>query len=344
MTRSGLIAEAGLLVLSVIVNICSAANELYDTEHYITKYGINASRYRATTADGYKLALFRLRPAGEVLGVALLQHGNRETSADWLRHSSNLPSQLLTAGIEVWLANSRLSPESWPAGRNTSAEFWDFSFHEIGIYDLATTVDVALNISARQQIHVIGFSEGSTAALVLLSERPEYNGRVASLNLMAPAAYMARSKFKAIAQTAEIVRIFAPKYYETLHDNNYVRGSSRKQLEHYGQLIISGRFRQYNYGSQLNLKHYGSKLAPDYRLWQITIPVALHYGCLDVTVNPTDVEQLGKVLSKNTSVRFFRYDALDHQDFTARSEASKLVYPNIVNDIRSFNQSNQSVL
>ncbi|XP_055527845.1 lipase 1-like [Wyeomyia smithii] len=308
------------------------------TEDYITQYRINADRYRVTTVDGYRLTLFRLKPLVTVRAVALLQHGNRQTSADWLILNSNLPLQLLSNGVEVWLANSRLSSESsgHTSIKNTSAEFWNFSFHEIGYYDLASMVDAVLSISKQKRLHLIGYSEGSTAALILLAERPEYGAKVISLNLMAPAAFMGHSTYKPIAQTLTNVRLFAPWLYAQLHVNNYVNGSTRKQLEHYGQLILSGRFRQYDYGSRLNKQMYGSEQPPDYPLNRITTPTVLHYGDLDSVVHPMDVKQLGQELGRTTSVQVIGYETLQHTDFLSRKIAAQQVYPNIVKNVAKY--------
>lgn len=244
--------------------------------------------------------------------------------------------QLLEAGMEVWLGNSRASPES--AGHltfsNDSSQFWDFSFHEIGFYDLAAMIDAALEISQRKQLHLIAYSEGASAALTLLSERPEYNAKMTSVNLLAPAAFMANSQFKLVALLFNKFRFILPMSVDQiLINSNQLSKNSRKQLEHYQQLILSGQFRRFDHGPRRNMERYGSRDPPNYDLSKITRPVVLHYGGRDSTVHPKDVEHLSTQLPKETGVQLIEYDLLDHGDFSSRTEAASNVYPMVVEDI-----------
>lgn len=249
---------------------------------------------------------------------------------------NNLPMQLLSVGMEVWLGNSRASPESADHTEfsKNSAKYWDFSFHEIGYYDLAAITDAALQISQRKQIHMVAFSEGSTAALILLAQRPEYNDKITSLNLLAPAALMANSQFKLVALLFSTIQVLLPwKISPILSSSNLLTNNSRKELEHYQQLILSGRFRQYDYGQRENMQRYGTHEPPDYPLWRITRPVVLHYGGRDATVHPRDVEKLSTQFPRTSDVQLIEYDQLIHNDFLVRSEATSAVYPMVVESV-----------
>ncbi|XP_062558764.1 lipase 1-like [Armigeres subalbatus] len=345
----GTLNQLVLLLLLVLASIAIVAgravrridNSFSDrsrTEDYITQYEINTERYRVTTEDGYQLTVFRLLPQVPTRGVALIQHGIGQSSADWLALNRNLPMQLLEVGIEVWLGNSRASLES--AGHisysTSSSKYWDFSFHEIGIYDLASMIDAVLQITRRSQLHLIAYSEGSSAALTLLSERPEYNAKVTSLNLMAPAAFMANSQLKPIALLFDKIRVIFPGSIEQLlASNKELSRSSQKQYEHYQQLILTGHFRRFDYGPRRNNQRYGSREPPDYPLLRISRPVVLHYGGRDRTVNPKDVEYLSTRLSNRTGAKLVEYNILDHTDFTNRPEAAVYVYPMVVQNIVS---------
>jgi gastric triacylglycerol lipase len=46
-------------------------------------------------------------------------------------------------------------------------------------------------------------------------------------------------------------------------------GTSLKNLLHWVQISYSGRFEMYDYGEQMNLKVYGSKLPPEFDLSNI---------------------------------------------------------------------------
>ncbi|KDR15390.1 lipase 3-like [Zootermopsis nevadensis] len=68
-------------------------------------------------------------------------------------------------------------------------------------------------------------------------------------------------------------------------------GSSIKAWKHYGQLINSGSFRQYDHGL-VNLYKYGNLYPPDYNLDNINSSVSLVVGANDWLATPEDATQL----------------------------------------------------
>lgn len=71
---------------------------------------------------------------------------------------------------------------------NTSGpEYWDFSWHEIGVYDVPATIDYILEQTNHLKVAFIGDSQGAAVILVTLSELPEYNAKISIAHLMAPA-------------------------------------------------------------------------------------------------------------------------------------------------------------
>lgn len=69
-----------------------------------------------------------------------------------------------------------------------------FSFHEQGYYDLAASIDYALNTTGQRNLYLIGHSRGTTSSFVLLSTRPAYNEKVRLLINYAPVAYIKHAK------------------------------------------------------------------------------------------------------------------------------------------------------
>lgn len=59
-------------------------------------------------------------------------------------------------------------------------DFWKFSWHEMGVYDLPALIDFILARTGQEQLIYAGHSQGGTSLFVLLSERREYNKKISS--------------------------------------------------------------------------------------------------------------------------------------------------------------------
>jgi len=89
---------------------------------------------------------------------------------------------LVNKGYDVWLANARGSTNSQRHKTLKSSDnaFWDFSWHEIGYYDIPAEIDYILDHTGNKNLTFIGFSMGASAFLVSMSTRPEYNSKVST--------------------------------------------------------------------------------------------------------------------------------------------------------------------
>ena len=99
---------------------------------------------------------------------------------------------LADGGYDVWLGNSRGSLYS----RNhthlnvNSKEFWNFSFHEMGIIDIPAIIDYILATTKNESLFYIGHSQGCTIFYVLCSEMPKYNSKIKAHFSLAPAVFI----------------------------------------------------------------------------------------------------------------------------------------------------------
>jgi predicted alpha/beta hydrolase len=120
-------------------------------------------------------------------------HGLLATSSDFVitGPSIALAYYLSDAGYDVWMGNARGNKYSMQSKKfaTTSKEFWKFSWHEIGFYDLPAMIDYVLNFTKKKKTFYVGHSQGTTSLLVLLSSRPEYNEKIIQAHLMAVSAY-----------------------------------------------------------------------------------------------------------------------------------------------------------
>ena len=106
------------------------------------------------------------------------------------------PFIALKAGADVWLGNSRGSPASlnhftYDWERN-SDKYWDFTFTEMGKYDLPAVFDYITQMTGFQKIAYVGHSMGTTQMFVNLSLEEEYNlsSKTSLFVAMVPAVYL----------------------------------------------------------------------------------------------------------------------------------------------------------
>ena len=100
-------------------------------------------------------------------------------------------------GYDVWMGNFRgnrysrthRDKRNMDPDRNVR-QFWDFSFHEKGVYDVPATIDYILERTGHQDLLYVGHSMGTTAFFVMLSERPAYNLKVRAMSALAPVSFM----------------------------------------------------------------------------------------------------------------------------------------------------------
>lgn len=154
-----------------------------------------------TTEDGYILEMHRIphgvnprrpQPPNQDSRIPVIVfHGNAQSSADWVVNApveDALGFYLADSGYDVWLANQRGNDYSTRhvSLTSTSSKFWDFSVHEIGLFDLPAMIDYILEHTGHSRVHFVGFSLSNGAFLVMLAKKPEYNNKLGVAVLMAP--------------------------------------------------------------------------------------------------------------------------------------------------------------
>ncbi|KAH8369891.1 hypothetical protein KR093_001384 [Drosophila rubida] len=169
------------------------------TDERINSHGYPAETHEVETEDGYVLTLFRipyshkLRNQNERRPPVLLQHGLFSNSDCWLTSGpdNSLAYLLADAGYDVWLGNAR--GNIYSRANNyislNSPKFWHFDWHEIGTIDIPEMIDYIVAETNFKKVHFAGHSQGTTVYLVMLSERPEYNDKIATGHLLAPCAF-----------------------------------------------------------------------------------------------------------------------------------------------------------
>lgn len=164
-------------------------------------HGRSMESHIVKTEDGYFLTLHRVTAQNypSPNRTVLLHHGLLGSSTDWilLGPKNSLPYLLADTGYDVWIANAR--GNYYSRGHMSMTidfpEFWDFSFQEMGIYDLPAVIDYIRKVrDTNDSINFIGHSMGASALLVLLSSVPRYNEYLRLGILLAPLAFMENVK------------------------------------------------------------------------------------------------------------------------------------------------------
>ncbi|RVE50819.1 hypothetical protein evm_004568 [Chilo suppressalis] len=174
------------------------------------KYGYPFEEHSVTTEDGYIIKLHRI-PCGrnnETNNLTIfLMHGFVDSSDSWVLQGIDkaLAYILADRGFDVWMGNARGNKH---ALRHTSlntnqSEFWDFTWEEIGTYDLPAMIDYTLNVTEKENLYYIGYSQGTTSFYVMNSMKPEYNEKIKLMFALAPVAWMANVR-------SPLVKMFSP--------------------------------------------------------------------------------------------------------------------------------------
>lgn len=139
----------------------------------------------------------------------MLRTGLADSSQAFLRHRNedSTAFKLYENGWDTWLLNGRGNKYS---RRHTSlnctdSRFWDFSWHEMGIYDIPATIDYILKKTHQKKLAYVGVSQGTAVILVTLAELPQYNDKISIANLMAPAIIFEHMHGNFIPRSRELI-------------------------------------------------------------------------------------------------------------------------------------------
>ncbi|NXU42299.1 LIPM Lipase, partial [Drymodes brunneopygia] len=159
-------------------------------------HGYPSEQYEVMTEDGYFLTLNRIPHGKGDAGLSgpkspvLLVHGFCLDGGDWV---DNLPNNSLAfiladAGYDVWIGNNR--GNSWSRQHVNlsiaSEEFWDFSFHEMAMYDLPAMVGFILMQTDQEKLFYVGHAQGSSLGFIAFSSLPHLAKKIKLFFALAP--------------------------------------------------------------------------------------------------------------------------------------------------------------
>ncbi len=170
---------------------------------YVRAAGLEFEEHHATTADGYVVSLWRITsPGRRRRQPVIFQHGVLDNAFSYvlLGRGRSVAWYLATKGYDVWLGNCR--GQTYSLGNthgytwfNPFSKYWDFSFHEMGLYDFPAIVEYVKNVTGYAKVNYVGHSQGATAYFVKATFDPDFiNKNIASFIAIGPAMFMTRHK------------------------------------------------------------------------------------------------------------------------------------------------------
>uniref|UniRef100_A0A672VCW5 Lipase n=1 Tax=Strigops habroptila TaxID=2489341 RepID=A0A672VCW5_STRHB len=338
--------------------------------------GYPSEEYEVLTRDGYYVSLNRIpygRPNPRNRGpnpVVFLQHGLLGEGSHWVENLSNnsLGFILADSGYDVWLGNSRGT--SWSQRHQhlsaDQAEFWDFSFHEMAMYDLPAMINFILQKTGQKQIYYIGYSQGCTIAFIAFSSMPELAQKIKLFFALAPVvtvkharspimklSFLLDRQFKTL-QVGDCSMLSSPKHAsarkgivnQLLHkpcanllfllggynEKNFNMVSRCSLASHRRpilslQVMKSGEFKAFDYGSE-NPAIYHQETPPLYHVEEMPVPTAVWSGGQDWAADWRDIRLLLPRIAH--LVTYSHMPDWNHWDFIWGLDAPARLYSSIL--------------
>lgn len=195
---------------------------LFDENKYLIE------EHQATTKDGYILNVYRVRlqqalieelPEANKKNVnkpVLLQHGLVGSSDDhFMNGDKSYGYHFVNLGYDVWVGNNRGNKYNKQHVRLdiSKQEFYDFSFQEMGLYDVPTFYDLILSHYQDQSTKIIyaGQSQGTSQFFVAGADettKTYIRSKTSRFFALNPIAYMTHIKsgqLKTFSHHAELL-------------------------------------------------------------------------------------------------------------------------------------------
>ncbi|XP_063240208.1 lipase 3-like [Bacillus rossius redtenbacheri] len=117
---------------------------------------------------------------------------------------------------------------------------------------------------------------------------------------------------------------------------HFPAGTSRRAAAHFGQAILSGSFRHYDYGAEENAVRYGAQEPPRYDLGRVRVPVFLYCGERDLVCDCKDVKRLFNELTNAKPKELIKISKYTHMDFLWGIDARKKLFEPMIRKMETF--------
>lgn len=264
--------------------------------------------------------------------------------------------------------------------------FWDFSWSEMGKYDLTSMVEYALKYTSQKDLIYVGHSQGTLIAFSQLGTNSLLASRIKLFIAMGPVAHVSHIKSpirlladygasstqliwykifgkrdflpsklilnwlsdeacnnptidKLVCENIIFIAAGPSKFMNAsrvaVYTTHSPAGTSTKNMIHFSQLVIAGKFQMYDFGSaQDNMAHYNQPQPPLYDLTKVKTPVALYWAQEDWLADPTDVNFLRKSLPN--IVDDYGKSDWNHLDFVWATNTKPYLYDRMVQLMKKY--------
>ncbi|XP_031776844.1 lipase 3-like [Nasonia vitripennis] len=272
----------------------------------IRKQGYIAEEHLILTEDGYLLTLHRI-PGSTGSPIVLLEHGLLLSSFDYTANGKDeaLAFFLADKGYDVWMGNLRgnIYSRCHIKYLTTDNRFWNFSFHEMGIYDLPAQIKYITDMK-NDDIVYVGHSMGTTTFYVMAIERPDIASKIKAMFGLAPVAFVNHIK----GVTAILVPLAS----------------------------FFNKFRYFDYGKKGNRIMYNSSAVPEYEVTKIKVPIGIFYSDNDFLATPEDARDFYKLMPYKILAYKVPDPNFSHFDFVWGMNAKNVVYKKLLSVMKDY--------
>uniref|UniRef100_A0A8C9EVP5 AB hydrolase-1 domain-containing protein n=1 Tax=Pavo cristatus TaxID=9049 RepID=A0A8C9EVP5_PAVCR len=315
--------------------------------------GYPSKEYDVLTDDGYFLSVNRIPHGRGNTGVSgsrspvLIVHGFSLDGGDWVDNlpDSSLGFILADAGYDVWIGNCQ--GNSWSQRHlNLSVdqkEFWDFSFHEMAMYDVPAMVNFILQHTGQEKLFYIGHAQGNSLGFIAFSSMPHLAEKINLFFALAPLytfhhvkgpvlkiAFLPDTLLKGWKERAILAKTCSNMLIAEVCENEIflIGGYNKKNLNCSSRLdVYLAHFPDYT--SVKTLLHWGQTTPPFYRIEDMKVPTALWSGGQDWVNPPPETRRL---LFRITNViHHEHFPDWNHFDHHWGKDAPQRMYRQIVN-------------
>ena len=122
---------------------------------------------------------------------------------------NSIAKNLIDMGYDVWFGNNRGNKYSVRHETRdvNSEEYWDFSFDEMGMYDVPAMIQKIIDTTGFEKITYFGHSQGTSQMFVALSDdktHAKINSQVDTFFALAPIIYIPNQESTTVTAIAKL--------------------------------------------------------------------------------------------------------------------------------------------